>query len=61
VLVSTEEDFRDPKAFWNPELQKWNLILAVGQEMHIYSTSNLKDWTFESSFGKGYGCDDGVW
>ena len=61
VLVSTEEDFRDPKAFWNPELQKWNLILAVGQEMHIYSSSNLKDWTFESSFGKGYGCHDGVW
>ncbi len=61
VLVSTEEDFRDPKAFWNPELQKWNLILAVGQEMHIYSSSNLNDWTFESSFGKGYGCHDGVW
>ena len=61
VLVSTEEDFRDPKAFWNPEIQKWNLVLAVGQEMHIYSSKNLKDWTFESSFGKGYGCHDGVW
>ena len=61
VLVSTEEDFSDPKAFWNPEIQKWNLVLAVGQEMHIYSSKNLKDWTFESSFGKGYGCHDGVW
>ena len=61
VLVSTEEDFRDPKAFWNPEIQKWNLILAVGQEMHIYSSANLKDWTYESSFGKEYGCHDGVW
>ena len=60
VLVSTEEDFRDPKAFWNPEIHKWNLVLAVGQEMHIYSSKNLKDWTFESSFGKGYGCHDGV-
>ena len=41
VLVSTEEDFRDPKAFWNPEIQKWNLILAVGQEMHIYSSPDM--------------------
>ena len=61
VLVSTEEDFRDPKAFWNPDIQKWNLVLAVGQEMRFYSSSNLKDWTYESSFGQGYGCHDGVW
>ena len=61
VLVSTEEDFRDPKAFWNPDINKWNLILAVGQEMRIYSSDNLKDWTYESSFGKDYGCHEGVW
>ncbi|MBQ9215606.1 MAG: DUF4980 domain-containing protein [Prevotella sp.] len=71
VLVSTEEDFRDPKAFWNPEIQKWNLVLAVGQEMRFYSSPNLKDWTYESSFGRTveavsgnvdeYGCHDGVW
>ena len=61
ILVSTEEDFRDPKAFWNKEIGKWNLVLAVGQEMRIYSSANLKDWTYESSFGKDYGCHDGVW
>ena len=71
VLWSTEEDFRDPKAFWNPEIQKWNLILAVGQHMNIYSSNNLKDWTYESSFGgaetdgpngkETLGCHDGVW
>ena len=61
VLVSTEEDFRDPKAFWNPDIQAWNLILAVGQEMRFYSSSNLKDWTYESAFGQEYGCHDGVW
>lgn len=61
ILTSNEPDFRDPKAFWNPEIQKWNLILAVGQEMRIYSSPNLKDWTYESSFGKGYGNHDGVW
>ena len=29
--------------------------------MRIYSSKNLKDWTFESSFGKGYGNHSGVW
>ena len=61
ILTANEPDFRDPKAFWNPEIQRWNLILAVGQEMRIYSSENLKDWTYESSFGKGFGCHDGVW
>ena len=71
VLVSKEEDFRDPKCFWNPEIQKWNLILAVGQEMRIYTSDNLTDWTYESSFGltvnkqtdevTELGCHDGVW
>ena len=61
VLVSNEEDFRDPKCFWNPDINKWNLILAVGQEMRIYTSENLKDWNYESSFGKDLGCHDGVW
>ena len=61
VLVSTEEDFRDPKAFWNPDIQAWNLILAVGQEMRIYSSTDLKEWKYESAFGQEYGCHDGVW
>ena len=61
VLVSKEEDFRDPKVFWNDEINKWNLILAVGQEMHIYTSSDLKDWHYESSFGRELGCHDGVW
>ena len=61
VLTSDVPDFRDPKAFWNEDLKAWNLILAAGQEMRIYSSKNLKDWTFESSFGTGYGNHDGVW
>jgi len=71
VLVSKEPDFRDPKCFWNPEIQKWNMILAVGQEMRIYSSKDLTDWTYESSFGISadkvtgdvteLGCHDGVW
>lgn len=61
VLTSGDPDFRDPKAFWNDQTRKWNLVLAVGQEMRFYSSTDLKNWTYESSFGKGYGCHDGVW
>ena len=61
VLTSDVPDFRDPKAFWNEEAKIWNLILAAGQEMRIYSSKDLKDWKYESSFGKDYGNHGGVW
>jgi levanase/fructan beta-fructosidase len=61
VLAADVPDFRDPKVFWNPEAGKWNLILAAGQEMRIYSSANLKEWAYESSFGQGYGNHGGVW
>ena len=61
VLTSDVPDFRDPKAFWNEEIKAWNLILAAGQEMRIYSSKDLKQWKYESSFGKEYGNHGGVW
>jgi fructan beta-fructosidase len=54
-------DFRDPKMFWNEKTKKWNLIMAVYDRVHIYSSANIKDWTFESEFGKGIGAHTGVW
>ena len=61
VLTSDPRDFRDPKVFWHKETQRWIMLLAVGQEMQIFSSSNLKDWAFESSFGEGQGAHGGVW
>ena len=61
VLTSDAPDFRDPRPFWNEDIKAWNLILAVGQEMRIYSSSNLTDWKYESSFGSEYGNHGGVW
>ena len=61
VLTLNVPDFRDPKVFWNEDINKWNLILAAGQQMRIYSSANLKEWTYESSFGEGYGSHGGVW
>lgn len=61
VVTSSARDFRDPKVSWHEGTQKWIMILAVGQEMQIYSSANLKDWTYESSFGEGQGAHGGVW
>jgi fructan beta-fructosidase len=54
-------DFRDPKIFWNEKIRKWNLILAVKDRVHIYSSPDIKNWTFESEFGKTTGAHGGVW
>ena len=62
VLTTSDiADFRDPRPFWNEDIKAWNLILAAGQEMRIYSSKDLKDWKYESSFGKEYGNHSGVW
>ena len=61
LTTSDVADFRDPRPFWNEDIKAWNLILAAGQEMRIYSSKDLKDWKYESSFGKEYGNHSGVW
>jgi levanase/fructan beta-fructosidase len=62
VLTTSDiADFRDPRPFWNEDIKAWNLILAAGQEMRIYSSKDLKNWKYESSFGKEYGNHGGVW
>lgn len=61
VLVSEAADFRDPKVFWHKDSQRWVMVLAVGQEMQFFTSPNLKDWEFQSSFGNGHGAHGGVW
>ena len=61
VLVSNIPDFRDPHVFWYEPESKWILIVSEKQHMKIFSSKNLRDWTFESDFGEGYGSHDGVW
>lgn len=61
VLSADIPDFRDPNMFWNDRIGRWNLILAAGQEVRIYSSPDLKDWQEESRFGREYGAHGGVW
>lgn len=61
VVVSAKRDFRDPKVFWYAPGKHWVMILAGGQEMDIYSSEDLKEWKYESSFGAHQGAHGGVW
>ena len=61
VITFNAPDCRDPKVFWHEPTGKWIVVLAVGQEVQFYSSKNLKEWKYESSFGREYGNHDGVW
>lgn len=49
------KDFRDPKVFWYEPANKWYMIVSADKEMRFYSSDNMKDWEYQSGFGKGYG------
>ena len=62
-VIAYERESRDPNMFWDEEHDNWVLVLAsaLDHEDLIFTSKNLKDWTLESKFGQGYGCQDGVW
>ena len=60
IITSVKRDFRDPKVFWHEGTSKWIMVLAAGNEVEFYSSCNLKEWNFESAFGKEYGSHAGV-
>lgn len=62
--VLTDErfvDFRDPKVFWHDATKRWIMVLAAGDRLSLYYSTNLKEWTFASEFGAMDGSHDGVW
>ena len=61
VLTINTPDYRDPHVFWNEDIKRWNMIMAEGQHMDIYSSADLKEWKLESQFGAEYGNHGGVW
>ncbi len=61
VLESPRPDFRDPKIFRYGPDGKWIMIISAGDAMEIYSSTDLKSWSFESRFGEGTGSHSSVW
>jgi levanbiose-producing levanase len=54
-------DFRDPKVTWDVGSSKWVMVVAAGDHIRFYSSTDLIHWTFQSSFGYGDWIRGGVW
>ena len=62
ILNIQSKEFRDPKVFWHYPTKKWILIVSKPDlhKVQFYSSTNLKNWIFESDFGP-VGNIDKVW
>lgn len=52
-----DNEFRDPKVFWNEKLNKW-LMVVGGGSVRMYSSTNLKDWEYIGETGFWGECPD---
>ena len=59
ILPAIKKNFRDPKVIWHESTGKWIMVISADRECHFYTSNNLIDWTFSSSFSGG--CADGIW
>jgi fructan beta-fructosidase len=50
ICNSSEKDFRDPNVFWNDEINAWNMVLASGDRVKIFTSEDLKEWKYKSDF-----------
>lgn len=57
VLSIGTPDFRDPKVFWHKPTKRWVMVAVMADENKavIFTSPNLKQWTFASSFGPAGG------
>ncbi len=59
VIEARAKDFRDPKVFWDDRSGQWAMVLAAGHEVQIYTSPDLLNWEYRSSFSGGH--VQGVW
>lgn len=55
------KDFRDPKVRWYEQQQKWIMSVAAKDHIRFYSSENLLQWQYESSFKFDMPAHIGVW
>lgn len=62
-VITLESEARDPNMFWDDNAKQWVLLLAhaLEHEMLVFTSPDMKEWTLQSSFGKGIGAQGGVW
>ena len=49
---------RDPKVFWHDETKKWIMVFAIRDGFNFYSSSNLRNWQYESHVSGYHDCPD---
>lgn len=62
-VITLESEARDPNMFWDDNAKQWVLLLAhaLEHEVLVFTSPDMKEWTLQSSFGKGIGAQGGVW
>ncbi|MDW7656130.1 MAG: glycoside hydrolase family 32 protein [Bacillota bacterium] len=55
------KDFRDPKPFPNPVLGGWSSVVAAGDHVDFYRSSDMKTWEKTGVFGPEGNRLPGVW
>jgi sucrose-6-phosphate hydrolase SacC (GH32 family) len=62
VLKQITPGNRDPKVFWHEPTKRWVMVLYVELDgvhtIHLFTSPNLKDWTFASKTDGFYECPD---
>jgi len=48
IMDAFGKNFRDPKIFWHDETDRWVMIIAAGESIHLYTSPDLLRWTFAS-------------
>lgn len=63
IIDIGSKEFRDPKVFWHAPTRRWVMLVvaALRQEMWIYTSINLKDWTRTSTFGPAGSAANNIW
>jgi len=62
VLDINKVFFRDPQVFWYTPDKLWKMVVTLPdvQQINIYESPDLKNWTYCSSFG-GLGAKNSFW
>jgi fructan beta-fructosidase len=53
-------NFRDPKVFFHSATQQWIMVLAEGDRLGFYGSTNLTAWHHLSDYGPNQGTQGGV-
>ncbi|MTT33331.1 hypothetical protein GMB86_15135 [Terrilactibacillus sp. BCM23-1] len=54
-------NFRDPKVVYDDEHKVWAMTVVTGQEVDIYTSTNLIDWKYQSNILRKHDVGNGVW